>query len=75
MLTGYVTIEQFVTDIERVKAGEQTIPSLRAKISTEPEDIQSAQVLVQKLRALQDISGSHDVIEAMIKVDFFADVD
>mgnify|MGYP001209033701 FL=1 len=69
VLTGYVTIEQFVTDIERVKAGEQTIPSLRAKISTEPEDIQSAQVLVQKLRALQDISGSHDVIEAMIKVD------
>lgn len=69
VLPGYVTIEQFLLDLDRVRAGKGTIPALREQIAAQPKDLKSAQVLVQKLRALQDIKGSHEVIEAMIKVD------
>lgn len=69
VLPGYVTIEQFLLDLDRVRAAKGTIPALREQIAAQPADIKSAQVLVQKLRALQDIKGSHEVIDAMIKVD------
>jgi len=69
VLTGYVTIEQFILDLDRVRAGKETILSLRTQITDDPKDIKSAQLLVQKLRALKDIAGSHEVIDAMIKVD------
>lgn len=69
VLPGYVTTEQFLLDLGRVQAGQGTIPALREHLAAKPKDVKSAQVLVQKLRALQDILGSHEVIDAMIKVD------
>ena len=69
VLPGYVTTEQFLLDLGRVQAGQGTIPALRKHLAAKPKDLKSAQVLVQKLRTLQDILGSHEVIDAMIKVD------
>jgi len=68
-LPGYVTIEQFLLDIARVQTGKETLPGLREHIAQEPDDLKAAQILVRKLRTLQDIKGSHEVIDAMMKVD------
>lgn len=69
VLPGYVTIEQFILDLQRVRDGKQTLPDLRETLKKKPDDLKSAQMLVQKLRALQDIKGSHEVIDEMVKVD------
>lgn len=69
VLPGYVTIEQFLLDLARVQIGKETIPALREHLAQKPEDLKAAQVLVRKLRTIQDIKGSHTVIDAMMKVD------
>jgi thioredoxin-like negative regulator of GroEL len=69
VLPGYVPIEQFVADIDRVRAGTDTIQALREHQKQKPEDLKQALKLVQKLRLVSDIKGSHEVINAMIKVD------
>ncbi|MFT4511349.1 MAG: tetratricopeptide (TPR) repeat protein [Planctomycetota bacterium] len=69
VLPGYVPIEQFAADIDRIRAGTDTIPGLRKYLSQHPEDVKQALKLVQKLRLVSDIKGSHEVINAMIKVD------
>ena len=69
VLPGYVPIEQFLTDLDRIAAGKDTIQALREHQKANPEDIKQALKLVQKLRLVSDIKGSHEVIDAMIKVD------
>ena len=69
VLPGYVPIEQFLADIDRIRAGTDTIQALREHQKQKPEDIKQALKLVQKLRLASDIKGSHAVIDAMIKVD------
>ena len=69
VLPGYVPIEQFVLDLARIKAGKETIQALREQLKSKPDDLQAALLLVQKLRLASDIKGSHEVIDAMMKVD------
>jgi hypothetical protein len=69
VLPGYVPIEQFLLDLERVKAGKDTILSLREQLKSKPDDLKAALQLVQKLRLASDVKGSHEVIDAMIQLD------
>lgn len=69
VIPGYVTIEDFAADLERIRAGKGTIPALREHQKQKPEDFAPAITLVQKLRLIGDIKGSHEVIDAMLKVD------
>jgi hypothetical protein len=69
VIPGYVPIEQFLTDLDRITSGKDTIQALREHQKAKPEDLKQALKLVQKLRLASDIKGSHVVIDAMIKVD------
>jgi len=69
VLPGYVPVEQFVLDLDRVQTGKETILSLREHIKAKPDDLKAALKLVRKLRLASDVKGSHEVIDAMIAVD------
>ena len=69
VLPGYVPVEQFVLELDRVQSGKDTIASLREQLKNKPDDLKAALQLVRKLRLASDIKGSHEVIDAMVQVD------
>jgi hypothetical protein len=69
LIRGYVTIDEFLTELARIREDKETMQSLRTQFETNPEDLNSALKLVQKLRLAGDNKASLEVIDAMIKVD------
>jgi tetratricopeptide (TPR) repeat protein len=66
---GYVPAKEFLGEVQRIRAGTDTIPALRAKVAAAPDDHATALALVRKLRVAGDKPGAASVIDAMLAKD------
>lgn len=69
MVPGYVTIDAFLAELQRIKAGDGTIGSLRKKIDDGSATMADRQLLMQRLRLIGDQEGAQKVRDAMIAED------
>ncbi len=58
-LVGFHPPAVFLTEVQRIVAGEGTVSGLRARITADPDDLAARYALAQKLLALGDARG-HD---------------
>ncbi len=66
---GYVPATEFLGELQRIRAGTDTIPALRAKVDAAPADHALALALVRKLRLAGDKQGAAVVVDAMLAKD------
>lgn len=69
LVVGNATIEEFVADLTRVRAGTETLPALKQAFEAGSADLKTMQRLMQKLRQCSDLEGANKVIQAVIDKD------
>ncbi|MBL8724963.1 MAG: thioredoxin family protein [Planctomycetes bacterium] len=65
-VVGYVPKAEFLTEVQRIKAGTKTLPTLRKAAADAPADLGLQMELVRKLRALGDRAASVAVLDAVV---------
>lgn len=68
-ITGYVPVKEFVAELERIRAGRETLSGLRAAVGKQPDDLALQLRLARKLQALGDPAAAAKAIEAIVAKD------
>jgi len=64
-LTGYIAPEPFLAELRRIKKNEGTLSDLRARIQSDPGDLEARWQLAKKLKVLGDLPGSEEQVSAI----------
>lgn len=65
----YLSPEEFVSEVRRIKRNEGTLTELRARIRKDPEDFQARYDLAFKLQGIGDLRGFQAQIDAIRELD------
>jgi len=68
-IVGYLPVDGFLAEIERIRKGEGTVLALREAVSKAPDDLSLQLALMRKLRETGDKKGSQEVIDAIVAKD------
>jgi hypothetical protein len=69
VLSGYLDQKPFLAEVARVRAGKDTITSLRAAVAAKPDDLAQQLVLAKKLKLCGDQRGAAAALADIVKRD------
>ncbi|MFM1873741.1 MAG: hypothetical protein RL398_3163 [Planctomycetota bacterium] len=69
VLVGYLPVQEFLTEVKRIKAGEKTIGALRDAFAKAPTDLALGLELLYKQRRSGDLMNAKATLEAIVKAD------
>ena len=68
-ILGFIPLSSFVSEMQRIEQGSETVSAMRALADASPEDLDLRLTLAQKLAFVGDKQGSEELLESIRRAD------